>query len=159
MLLVVMRWSININKMWVLITIIYMLRRCRQSNLMGIMVMGHPVGRMSLMMMSSIKIKTTMVCLKCSKVPNTMWWMDNKIISIINKYRSNQNWTTPFSPYPKISNCSNKNYSTGREKRVGVRDRSSVAKYSKMPYSIHSKHYTVAHHYFPSPNMARHSYK
>lgn len=72
---------------------------------------------------------------------------------------SSQNWMTLYSPYPRISNCSSKSYSTGREKRVGVRDRSNVAKYNKMPYSIHSKHYTVAIRYYPSPNMARHSYK
>jgi len=100
---------------------------------------------------------TTTAWLKCSKAHN------NIIYKIYNRTiyssSSNQNSTTISSPCLRISNYSNRNSSTGRERPVGVRGKLSVAKYNKMPYSILYKHYIVAHHYYRSHNMARHSYK
>lgn len=98
---------------------------------------------------------TTMVLLKCSKAHNNIIKMDNKKIYS----NSNQNLTTISSPCLRTSNCSSKSSSSGRERPVGVRDKLSVAKYNKMPYSTLYKHYTAAHHYSPSHNMARLSYK
>lgn len=101
-------------------------------------------------------ITTTMAWLKCSKAHNNIYKIYNRTIY---SSSSNQNSTTISSPCLRISNYSNRNSSTGRERPVGVRGKLSVAKYNRMPYSILYKHYIVAHHYYRSHNMARHSYK
>ena len=61
--------------------------------------------------------------------------------------------------YLRILNYKKKSYNIDKEKHVGVKGKLKEVKYNKMLFSIHSKHYIVAHHYFLLHNMVKHSFR